>query len=368
MRLVALVRGVGDAGAIRRPAAEIVDHRRIGGQLARLGRRVARIEQQQLLALVAAAVDAIDQPVIHRRTAQQRDLLVVEGELPVGAGREIQRPDLRQARTAQVEQRLSVTGERRRGGGADRDEGFRIVRHAGSIPCRAGVGKPDRIGFARRMRRVVLANETDWEGWRKATRSLVLAGVAPEDVRWSVRSHDEDGDPLPEGPAASACRARWSRWRRWRSRRAMRRASTCCIGWSGAPTPERRPMTRRRCGGRSASPSRCAPRRTDAHACCAILPVPEGNRTRYLGWYEPAHYVLEANAQLIARQFPDLAFSILTPDGGAHWDGTELRFSAAWRAGRAGRRGVAIVVARAPRTPAATCAHRHGHPRGGTAR
>ncbi len=38
--------------------------------------------------------------------------------------------------------------------------------------------------------------------------------------------------------------------------------------------------------------------------------------------------MLEANAQLIARRFPDVAFSILTPDGGAHWDGTELRFSA----------------------------------------
>ena len=48
------------------------------------------------------------------------------------------------------------------------------------------------------MRGVVLANETDWEGWRKATRTLVLAGVAPEEVRWSVRSHDEEGDPLQE--------------------------------------------------------------------------------------------------------------------------------------------------------------------------
>ena len=49
------------------------------------------------------------------------------------------------------------------------------------------------------MRRIVLANETDWEGWRKAARSLVLAGTAPEEVRWAVRSHDEDGDPLQEG-------------------------------------------------------------------------------------------------------------------------------------------------------------------------
>jgi DNA polymerase len=57
------------------------------------------------------------------------------------------------------------------------------------------------------------------------------------------------------------------------------------------------------------------------------LPVTEDGHARYLGWYAPAHYVLEANAQLIARRFADLTFSILTPDGAAHWDGTELRFS-----------------------------------------
>jgi DNA polymerase len=57
------------------------------------------------------------------------------------------------------------------------------------------------------------------------------------------------------------------------------------------------------------------------------LSLQEGDRTRYLGWYEPAHFVLEANAQLIARRFPELTFSILTPDGAAHWDGGELRFS-----------------------------------------
>ena len=137
-------------------------------------------------------------------------------------------------------------------------------------------------------------------------------------------------------PAASASRARWSRWRRWRSRRASPSGSICCIGSSGAPMPEsacwRRP-TIRRCGAPRASPSRSAPRRTGCARLLRYLPVHEGDRTRYLGWYEPAHYVLEANAQLIARRFPDLAFSILTPDGAAHWDGTELRFSSGCRRG-----------------------------------
>jgi DNA polymerase len=59
-----------------------------------------------------------------------------------------------------------------------------------------------------------------------------------------------------------------------------------------------------------------------------FLPVEHGGGARYLGWYAPAHYVLEANAQLMARRFPALAFSIVTPDGTAHWNGTELHFSA----------------------------------------
>jgi len=48
--------------------------------------------------------------------------------------------------------------------------------------------------------------------------------------------------------------------------------------------------------------------------------------TLYLGWYAPAHFVLEANAQLLARRFAGLRVAILTPDGSAHWDGADLLF------------------------------------------
>ena len=180
------------------------------------------------------------------------------------------------------------------------------------------------------MRRIVLASETDWEGWRKATRALVLAGAAPEDVRWSVRSHDEEGDPLPEATGSFGIS------------RALVSLASLAIQ---ARDPERfdllyRLVWRANAGERVLAKTddpevRRAQGlafavRAEAHRMRTLLrylPVTEGDRTRYLGWYEPAHYVLEANAQLIARRFPDLAFSILTPDGAAHWDGTELRFS-----------------------------------------
>ena len=180
------------------------------------------------------------------------------------------------------------------------------------------------------MRRVVLANETDWEGWRKATRSLVLAGVAPDQVRWAVRSHDEDSDPLQEEAgsfgisralvslAALAIQAREPErfgllyrlvWRTNAGERVMERSADTDL---------------RRAQGLAFAV------RAEAHKMRTLvrfLPVVEGNHTRYLGWYEPAHFVLEANAQLMARRFTDQTFSVLTPDGGAHWDTSELRFS-----------------------------------------
>ncbi len=48
------------------------------------------------------------------------------------------------------------------------------------------------------------------------------------------------------------------------------------------------------------------------------------------GWYRPAHFVLEANAQLLRQRFGELKVSVLTPDGSAHWDANGLRSARAW--------------------------------------
>src|SRR5271165_578445 len=47
------------------------------------------------------------------------------------------------------------------------------------------------------MPRIVLARETDWDGWRTATRAHVLAGTPPETLSWSVGAPAE---PAPETP------------------------------------------------------------------------------------------------------------------------------------------------------------------------
>jgi DNA polymerase len=171
------------------------------------------------------------------------------------------------------------------------------------------------------MPTVHLRGETDWDGWRRATRALVVAGVEPGAVTWGI------GAPLPLPDAsgqftvsrslvelaALAIQAREPErfgvlysliWRANHGERVMDSADDPDVrlaqNWAFAV-------------------------RAEAHRMRTHLRfMPAGDRL--LGWYAPAHFVLEANAQLLARRFPERPWSIVTPDGSAHWDGGALRF------------------------------------------
>ena len=175
------------------------------------------------------------------------------------------------------------------------------------------------------MPRIALARETDWDGWRAATRAHVLSGTPPEAITWSIGGA---GDPLPTGTgsfgvsrqlvalAAQAIQAheptRFDLLYRlvWRAQ-----AGEPVLELQGDPE-----LTQAR---RLALAVRAEAHRMRTHL--RFLPV---DGPAYLGWYAPAHFVLEANAQLLARRFAALRFTILTPDASADWDGTSLRFGA----------------------------------------
>jgi uracil-DNA glycosylase len=195
------------------------------------------------------------------------------------------------------------------------------------------------------MRRIVLENETDWQGWRLATRLLVLAGIEPDEVEWSVRGR---GDDLPDTAGS------------FHLPRALVTLASIAIQ---ARDPDRfgllySLMWRSHAGEKvleseddpdlSLARRMALAVRADAHRMrtnMRFLPVvdentPEHDKTtarqksRLLGWFAPAHFVLPANAQLFARRFPDLVFSIVAPDGSAHWDRSALRFGAGLRHAR----------------------------------
>jgi DNA polymerase len=172
------------------------------------------------------------------------------------------------------------------------------------------------------MHTVALSGETDWTGWRAAARALVLSGAAPQAVRWQVGGA---GDALP--PATGG----------FGLSRALVDLAALAIQ---ARDPDRfallyRLVWRAHAGERvlelAADPDAAAARalalavRAEAHRMRTHLRfLPAGEH--FLGWYAPAHHVLEANAQLLARRFAALRWSILTPDAGAHWDGAALSF------------------------------------------
>ncbi len=181
------------------------------------------------------------------------------------------------------------------------------------------------------MPRIVLARETDWDGWRRATRALVLGGVPPETILWSVGADGSAGDPLP--PATEDTFNV--------SRALVALAGTAIL----AREPERfgllyRLVWRAHRGERHSFERATDPEisgalalarsvRRDLHRMRALLrfrAITRPDGTWYVGWFEPDHYILEANAEFLARRFTALRWSILTPDASGHWDGRGLRF------------------------------------------
>ena len=61
------------------------------------------------------------------------------------------------------------------------------------------------------------------------------------------------------------------------------------------------------------------------HAFVRFRRVGDDDETR-VAWFRPAHPVLRRVAPFFARRYPNMRWSLLTPDASAHWDGHELRF------------------------------------------
>jgi DNA polymerase len=178
--------------------------------------------------------------------------------------------------------------------------------------------------FPHAMPRIELARETDLDGWRAATRAHVLAGTPPETLTWSIGTQPE---PLPDASGSFGVpRALVALTAQVIQARDSERFDLLYrLVWraqAGEPVLEQHDdpeLTRAR---RLALAVRAEAHRMRTHLRFLKLADP----AHYLGWYAPAHFVLEANAQLLARRFPELPLTILTPDASAHWDGAALRF------------------------------------------
>ena len=62
------------------------------------------------------------------------------------------------------------------------------------------------------------------------------------------------------------------------------------------------------------------------HAFLRFRRMPGEGAERFVAWFEPDHHILEAAAPFFVARFRGMRWSILTPDGSAHWDTDTLTY------------------------------------------
>ena len=181
------------------------------------------------------------------------------------------------------------------------------------------------------MQSVVLREETDFDCWRLATRALVLSGVPPESIAWSVATPDDlvaTEFVLPEAsgefrvPRAMVDLARLVILAREPARFALLYAMIWRIhhGERALLDATTDPVVLR-------AQSLSSSVRRDMHRMRDFVrfrAVEEPDGLRHVAWFEPDHFIVEANAPYFVRRFATMVWSILTPDRSAHWNGTTL--------------------------------------------
>jgi probable DNA metabolism protein len=181
------------------------------------------------------------------------------------------------------------------------------------------------------MHLITLDSETDFEGWRKAARSLALNEIKPTDVTWIVQG---DASEL-FAPAAEALPLENPQGTFSVSAKFVELAQSAVLHRD----PERFAILYRllwRLRGQhhllevATDPdvalvtAMAKDVRRDEHKMHAFVRFREVGReqkSHYVAWFEPEHHIVELAAPFFVRRFADMPWSILTPDACAHWDG-----------------------------------------------
>ena len=183
------------------------------------------------------------------------------------------------------------------------------------------------------METIILADEVDFAGWRAAARRLALAQIAPDRTIWSVGTATDlfaaEGETPAPATAFSVPRAIMELAETVIQANDPARFALLYTLIVRAHRGERRlledaadPLVQRL--------QRLAQSvRRDTHKMRAFLrfrAVESDGVTRYAAWFEPAHFIVEANAAFFVRRFATMTWSILTPYRSVHWDGEALQF------------------------------------------
>jgi probable DNA metabolism protein len=187
---------------------------------------------------------------------------------------------------------------------------------------------------------ITLDSETDFDGWRKAARTLALHQVAPVDVTWNVQGQAKEQMPpgLSEAPSLPPIEtestfsvpanfielARSAILHRDGERftllyRLLWRLKADHDLLETMTDPD---VTQ--AAAMAGSVQRDAQRMRDL---VRFREIGREQKAHYAAWFEPEHHIVAFTAPFFARRFADMPWSILTPDVCAHWDGHAISFT-----------------------------------------
>lgn len=196
--------------------------------------------------------------------------------------------------------------------------------------------------------RIALQHAADWEGFRSAARACLLAGTAPEQLQWSVQgAADDDLFAGTAGMAPVDMAGMLPQAISERSVHVPREVFALCERAALHRDPERFALMYRllwrlqqdatlRHDALDADRVRltrmASAVRRDMHKMRAFVrfrPVVDGSGTPWhVAWFEPDHFITEANARFFVQRFTQMRWAIITPDCSLRWDGERLQISA----------------------------------------
>ncbi len=179
------------------------------------------------------------------------------------------------------------------------------------------------------MHHITLGSETDFNGWRKAARALVLNQVKSSEVIWRVRGHaskplEPSATPLEPARDTFKVPARFVALVQSviLHRDNERFALLYHLLWRLRTRHDLLDIAVDPDVARVHAMAKAVHRDMQRmHVSLRFREIGREQKAHYVAWFEPEHHIVVAAAPFFARRYADMPWSILTPDICAHWNG-----------------------------------------------